>query len=220
MKKGIYLIIILLFPSIIYMLFSLGEHKVKRVGYFGEYSVQEGDTTYNPVPLLSLRSSDGEHLSTDDLRGRVVIINLINWPCDEECYKQGATLANYLNDLGNNEQWVLYTISIDTGTSLEELADHSSKYIVEMTNWSFLMPTNQEELNAWLDYLFVQTGRVSSITDLPSEEFVMLDQNGIIREYFNSGIYKENKKMQDALKMLLKEPHLSWKDENSENSDE
>jgi hypothetical protein len=38
-----------------------------------------------------------------------------------------------------------------------------------------------------------------------------LDQSHVVREFFNSRIYKENKKMEDAIKMVLKEPHMSWK---------
>lgn len=213
MRKGFYLLLILLFPSIIYMLFSLGEHKVKRLGYYGSYEIVGSDTVYNPAPNLDLISSEDKKVSETQLEGNIVIVNLINWPCDDECYKQGATLANYLNDLGNNEKWMLLTICMDESAEIEELHNHANKYMVDMDNWQFLKPAKRASFEKWLNYVYLQTERVSAIDELPSNEFVILDQNGVVREYFNSRIYKENKKMQDALKMLMKEPHLSWKDE-------
>ena len=60
----------------------------------------------------------------------------------------------------------------------------------------------------------VQTERVTSTAELPGTEVALVDQQGILRGYFDTRIHKENKKLEDAIKVLLKEPHMSWKEES------
>ena len=72
--------------------------------------------------------------------------------------------------------------------------------------------TDDAQLNAFLEYTFVNTEQLKNRGELPSKHFVLIDQQGIIREFFDSRVHKENKKLQDAIKLLLKEPHMTWKE--------
>jgi len=215
MRKGIYLILILLFPSIIYMLFSLGEHRVEKIRSYGEYTVNEdGDTIYQPVPDLVFMTHLGEVMHLEDLRGKPIVLDVFSLPCDGACKKKGVTLVNYLNELPERDKWVVLSLAGSAGTSEGELAQIQKEHMPEMLNWYFASAEDQAELDELLRYVFVSTGIVSSLDDLPEKDFALIDQQGVIRSYFDSRIYKENRKLEDAVKLLLQEPYLTWKDEN------
>lgn len=212
MKKGFYLLAILLFPSIIYMLFSLGEHHVKKMPHYGEFTVSEaGDTIYKPVPSLALLRSDGEQISLDELEHRAVVINLFSLPCDDDCKTRGATLANYLNELTETEKWAILNLCVTPNADLNELKSVAKAHDIGMNNWYFASAIDSDELAQFLKYVFVDTKKVESISELPNETIVMIDQEHVVREFFDSKIYQDNKKLEDAIKMALKESHMSWK---------
>jgi peroxiredoxin len=213
MRKGIYLIIILLFPSIIYMLFSLGEHRVEKIRSYGAYEVNsEGDTIYQPVPDLELIDQNGERHQLSDWSGKPIVLDVFSNPCDEPCKKKGVTLVNYLNELPEREQWSVLSLSLQPGIEKTELSALHANHMPEMTNWHFVSATDTSDLNGFLSYVFIETGVEQAMSDLPSRFFVLIDQSGVIRSYFDSRIYKENRKLEDAVKLLLQEPYLTWKE--------
>lgn len=214
MRKGFYLILILLFPSIIYMLFSLGEHRVEKLRSFGAYTLnEEGDTVYQPVADLVFMNSLGDVIHFDDLRGKPVVLDVFGIPCSDTCMRKGVTLVNYLNEIPEREKWVVLSLAMETGVPSEELEAIRGKHLPEMTNWYFASAEDDGELRAFLDYAYVESGAAGSLDELPIREFVLIDQQGVIRAFFDSRIYKENRKMEDAIKLLLQEPYLTWKEE-------
>lgn len=216
MRKGVFLILILLFPSIVYLLFSLGEHRVEKIGSFGKYTVgQDGDTNYVPIPPLELYTSTDSMFVISDLRGNPVLIDLFEIPCDEACMKKGVTLVNYLHELPERDQWRVLSIGLKAGIAPDELRRLEQLHLPEMKNWSFVTAMDQTALDAFIHYLFIETGRLSSASDLPSSEFVLIDQQGVIRGFFDSRTHADSRKMEDAIKLLLKEPYLTWKDKKN-----
>jgi len=214
MRKGFFLLLILLFPSIIYLLFSLGKHNVEKIRSFGTFSINvEGDTVYAPVPDMIFMDHNGAVVHFDDLRGKPVVLDLFNFPCDDPCRKKGVTLVNYLNELPEREKWVVLSLSMEPGVDAAELLAMEQAHLPEMTNWYFAAAEDGEELAQFLDYVYVQTGKVRSLEELPGKDFALIDQQGVIRAYFDSRIYKENRKLEDAVKLLLQEPFLTWKEQ-------
>lgn len=212
MRKGLFLIVILLFPSIIYLLFSLGQHNVKKLEFYGSYTISaEGDTIYNPVSLPDLVDASGETISAKTLEGKVIVVDVIDQPCDEGCRTKMATLANYLHKLDMRDRWMLVTISM-SNEHPEELSALAGDVANLGENWSIASAMDPAALQSFLDEVFVKTGRANSVEELPSKEFMILDQGGHIRSYFDSRIYKENRKLEDAIKVLIQEPHIEWKE--------
>lgn len=212
MKKGFYLVAILLFPSIIYMLFSFGEHHVEKMPSYGRFEVNdEGDTIYQRVPELNIQLADGSNTQLSEFADRALVLNLFEMPCDDACRKKGATLANYLNELGGTDKWAIINLCITENTDVSELNEIAKAHDIGMKNWYFVSAVEANQLNEFLTYIFMETKMAESLDMLPNDNFVLLDQSHVVREFFNSRIYKENKKMEDAIKMVLKEPHMSWK---------
>lgn len=214
MRKGLFLVIILLFPSIIYMFFSLGEHHVKRLGYYGSYDVNDaGDTVYRAISIPQLIDDQGKTLDSQKLSGQVVVVDLFTYPCEDQCAKHFTTLANYLNDVAEKEKWTLISICLTPDINTDQMRELRSKLIYEGDNWRLAAFQDSASIEEFLTTVFVDTKRVTSTNELPSSEFVLIDQQGRIREFFNSKIYNENKKMEDAIKLVIKEPFMPWKPE-------
>jgi cytochrome oxidase Cu insertion factor (SCO1/SenC/PrrC family) len=194
------------------MMFSLGEHHVKKMPYYGEYTVIEsGDTVYQPVPDLHLMRSDGEQISLKEFQNRALVINRFSLPCDDDCRTRGATLANYLNELTETDKWAILNLCVDVDADLNELKAVAKAHDIGMKNWYFASALDAKEIEKFLKYVFVETKQANTTSELLDETFVLLDQNHVVREFFDSKIYQENKKLEDAIKMTLKESHMSWK---------
>ncbi|MEX2597173.1 MAG: hypothetical protein WEC59_09625 [Salibacteraceae bacterium] len=214
MRKGVFLILILLFPSIVYMLFSLGEHRVERLSMLGDYSVDDaGDTSYSVIPDLHLIGSDGKEFSLRDFEGKPIVLDIFENPCLEPCRKKGVTLVNYFNDFGEEEKWVIISVANDVSIDLDELRTLHKEHMPEMKNWLFAKPASLSSFDSFVEYTYVKTGNIATVNDLPSDDYLLIDQQGVMRAFFDSRIYNENRKMGDAIKLLLKEPFLTWKDE-------
>lgn len=216
MRKGIYLLVILLFPSIIYMLFSLGTHNVGRLGFYGDAELSaEGDSIFQPVPSIQLKEALGASFPLSSLEGKIVVLDVIDWPCDETCKKTGVTLANYLVDVEKKEEWVVLTICINSAVDEAVLADFASKHLAEGVNWRFVTAESEAELEQFLNYVFIDTKQLKSLEELPTQDVVLMDSQLRLRAYFDSRIHKENKKLEDAIKLIIQEPFISWKEKKN-----
>ncbi|MEZ4720599.1 MAG: hypothetical protein R2813_01835 [Flavobacteriales bacterium] len=209
MKKGLFLVGILLVPSVIYMLFSLGEHHTSRLGFSGAYEIDEmGDTVFKPVIIPAMMDQNGNSISKSTLDGKVVLLNTFRWPCDEACATSLTTLNNYLHKTGFENDWLLLNVCLDS-ISQAELHEFSEKKLYSGNNWLY---ASSDDLTQLLTECYINTGKLSSVEELPSTEVVLLDQQQRIRTFFNLRFQKDNKTMEDAIKLLIQEPHISWKE--------
>ena len=213
MKKGLFLVGILLVPSVVYLLFSLGEHNTARLGYYGSIDkvTEAGDTIFNPLHFPRMTDQDGNELSTAELHGRVIVVDIISNPCTEACSDKISTLNNYLNRVGLNDQWVLLSIAMEP-MSQSELKELSTKNLFKGGNWYFASLQDESEMTAFANALFVETMQVDGLSGLPTTKVALLDQNQRIRAYFDLRLQQDNKTLQDAIKLLIQEPHISWKE--------
>lgn len=207
MKKGLFLVAILLVPSIIYLLFSLGKHHTGKLGFDGKYEVSnQGDTNFLALQFPDMVSSDGEKISNSSLEGKVVVIHFFHWPCDEGCKTEFATINNYLNQIGLNERWELLNIAIDS-ISLSDLGALASMKIYDGKNWFYCAPQSTEQANLLRMNAFESTHDI----DHPTSTVVLLDQKQFIRARFDLKMQPQIKLLQDAIKLVVQEPHISWK---------
>lgn len=184
-----------------------------KMGSYGSYRIAEnGDSIFKSVPNMVMMDQDGNSFSIDDLNGEPVLFDFFSMPCNEACMKKGVTLVNYLNDVSEQDKWNVVSVCLDNTVTLEELESLRKNHLPEMEKWRFAKVMDDDQLNAFLEYTFVNTQQLKSRSELPSKHFVLVDQQGIIREFFDSRVHKENKKLQDAIKLLLKEPHMTWKE--------
>jgi cytochrome oxidase Cu insertion factor (SCO1/SenC/PrrC family) len=135
------------------------------------------------------------------------LLHFFHSPCPEECKTEFATINNYLNEIGKNDQWMLLNICLDSVT-MGELEALSSKKLYNGSNWFYC---KSEEFE-------VATTMFSEAFDSPRNQIkqatstvVLLDQTQHVRARFNLKLQPEIKLLQDAIKLLIKEPHIAWK---------
>jgi cytochrome oxidase Cu insertion factor (SCO1/SenC/PrrC family) len=213
MKKGLFLIAILLVPSVVYLLFSLGQHNTARLGFYGEVeSISEnGDTVFRSVHIPKLFARDGNAVDLTSLNGRVLVVDIFDQPCGDACYDKISTLNNYLNRIGLNEEWILLSISLNP-MGMSELKALSEKNLYKGGNWVFATTESKHDIDELVESLFVSTQQVGGINEMPTSKVVVLDQDQRIREFFDLKLQQDNKTLQDAIKLLIQEPHISWKE--------
>jgi len=99
----------------------------------------------------------------------------------------------------------LMSICVDS-ISAQNLESLSKKRIYTGDNWQFYRLQNLADQSI-LDEVFEMNPSRSN----PGEYIALLDQSNRVREYFNLRTQQDNKKLQDAIKLIIQEPHISWK---------
>lgn len=213
MKKGLILAAILLLPSIVYLLFSKGEHHVARLGYYGDIdSIRtSGDTVYKPMDFPELVGENGQEFDLKAHPNRVILVHVFQSPCDENCKTNMATLNNYLYKTGLKERWMILSICLDS-VSRDVLEDLAVKGMYSGGNWFYTSVRSSSDGQRFVDDCFVKTKATGSREEIPRTTMLLFDQSHRLRGFFNLKLQDDNKKMEDAIKVLMQEPHISWKE--------
>jgi cytochrome oxidase Cu insertion factor (SCO1/SenC/PrrC family) len=212
MKKGLILIAILLLPSIVYLLFSMGEHHMARLGYYGgiDSISAQGDTFYSPMTFPSLIGEDGLEFSLKEHEGKIVMVHLFSGECNDICKTNIATINNYLHKTGFKDKWIILSISTDSVAS-SLLQDMAEKDLYPGDNWFYASVHNSESGKQFLENCFINTGEVSDLDQISETKTLLFDQSLHLRGFFDLKLQDDNKKMEDAINVLIQEPHISWK---------
>jgi hypothetical protein len=117
-----------------------------------------------------------------------------------------------LNRIGLNDEWILLSIA-NGPMSQVELKELSVKNLYKGGNWHFASFSNDLARETFVNALFIETSQVKSESEIPTSKVALLDQNQKIRAFFDTRLQRDNKTLQDAIKLLIQEPHISWKEQ-------
>lgn len=125
--------------------------------------------------------SDGSMLNLEDLRGTIILVDLMATWCSS-CATQNA----YMSDLYDVAQGPveIISLSVDTGETVSMLADYKSSRNLA---WAHGLDTNSRFLNYF------------SVTNVPS--MVIIDGDGYFR-YFHVGLWTEAQMSQTIASVL------------------
>lgn len=114
-KKGVYLLAILLLPSVIYVVFSLGQHNVSKLPFLGPFTVIDGDTVYEAIPIAINKPT-------------------VLYAPRELNETTLSTLVNFGSKLEWRSKWQVVIANTDSAA----LAHAKQTLVVETENWSYL----------------------------------------------------------------------------------
>jgi protein SCO1/2 len=170
----------------------------------------EGLADFGSVPQFSFTERNGREIRLADLRGNVWLVNFIYTSCTDTCPLQSAEMARIQNDLKDQANLKLVSISVDPKRDTPEvLRDYAGRFKANPDRWLFLTGERKKI------YDLVQKGfRLSAVpaTDedkdangvvLHSSRFVLVDGEGHIRGYYNSDDVEALGRLRGDLRTLL-----------------
>ena len=224
-KKIAYLIVILLLPSLFYLLLYTGKHNYRRLPYIGPREAVKNtdgtyDTLYHKIPYFEFLNQDGKKVSRDDLLGTIYIADFFFATCPTICPKM-ATNMGYLQEKFKDRKGLRF-ISITVNPehdSVKVLKEYANRVHADTKNWDFLTGDKDKIYDVAFNGFFInaQKDDVAPGGYLHSQYFILIDKEAHVRGVFDWTIYKEMKEdLTDAVDILFKEEVVPLKGEQSE----
>jgi len=223
LKKGSFLIVILLFPSLIYMIFSVGKHNVATLGYFGPKEVVQQmvdgeevvDTIYHTIPAFSLTDHTGKTFTQEEMKGKVCVIDFFYTGSETRCPIVSAQMALVLRKYEDHKNVLFLSHSLDPENDTPmRMQAYAESLLAPPEKWRFLTGTQEEMYdllaNAYLQP--IETEGKNLEEQVKQIRLVLVDQEGRVRAYFDGRMFNETRKLQDAIKLLLMEPFIPRKE--------
>lgn len=169
---------------------------------------------FGPVGDFAFAEKSGRPVTPDDLRGKVWVVACFFTCCTESCPALSGSMARLQNDLANQPDVRLVSLTVDPATDTPaKLTDYAANYGALPERWLFLTGS-QADVNAFVAgrlHLGVEANPSAPAGSrvLHSNKLTVIDKKGQIRGYFDgTGPETERDlgKLKEAVARLAREP--------------
>jgi protein SCO1/2 len=180
-----------------------------RFGVVGQ-SGDERLKQYGPVPDFKLTERSGKDVGLAQLRGKIWIADFIYTTCTDTCPLQTAAMAKLQKEFAEKSNLQLVSITVDPERDTPQiLSAYAAKHEADARRWFFLTGQREQIIN------LVRDGFHLSVTALAdsagpsgmiahSPRFVLIDNNGQIRGYYDSREMEAFARLKNDVETLLK----------------
>ena len=166
------------------------------------------DTIWHKVKNIQFTNQLGKHVSLDDLRGKVLVIDFFFSRCPTICPGLARSMKRLQDSFVKNDSIVQFiSISVDPGNdSVPQLRKFADRFNANHDTWWFVTGDKKEiydfalhELKAGLADTEVDTAFIHT------ENFFLLDSNRIVRGWFNGFDSAKQEKLVRDIPLLMLE---------------
>ena len=160
------------------------------------------------IAPFSFTNQNGKTISNKDYEGKVYVADFFFTTCQTICPKMTDNMAWLQDKIKNNPKVKLLSHSVfPNEDTVEVLKKYAKEKGVIDSKWN-LVTGNQKEIYklARQSYLVVKTGKPEEMYDMVhTENFVLVDQKGRIRGFYNGLNIDKNVKGEQNLTQLLED---------------
>ena len=217
-QTGIFIILIFVPVFAFLFLYFFGENHYHIPTYYPQQELVDGDTVYHTVPDFEFVNQEGNVVTRKDYENNIVVVDYFFTSCLGPCPKmsEGMQFLQERIKESDAEDVKLLSHTVDPEhDSVEVLKEYGDLYGADPKYWS-LVTGNKKDLyrQAREGYYLVATQGDGGEDDfIHSQRFVLIDQNGHIRGYYDGTSRKE-------LERLLKEIEILRYQHSIENDEE
>ena len=198
--------VILLFPSLLYVIFATGEHHIDKMEVFGPVT-EEG---LYQVPEATFYSHLGDSISTRDLVDNIIIYNFFCLECSDSSARNALLIKAITERFFDKKDIKYMTINLtpsvwDDGSVLE----YAKPFNIEEDQWFFVNQDSNYIAN------FAHNGLlINSEYDDNQKPYgpgmasiVIVDKSHHIRGYFDGNQYVDQSSIIDVIKRVRLEEY-------------
>lgn len=156
--------------------------------YYGEPDAN-GDTVYHTVPAVELVNQYGDTISTSLATGKVSVVQLFFTSCEGICPVISGNITAVQKAFAGNENVKLFSLSVDPARdSVGALKMYAQRFKCDSLQWNLLTGDKKviyDYVRHQLRLPAVEEGDGGEEDFIHSENVTLIDQNGIIRGYYN-----------------------------------
>ena len=215
-KKFLVLFLIILFPSLLYVVLSKGKHNFMTLASYGPKEISEnGDTLYHTIPAFNFTNQFGQQINSRESDQKYIVANFFFTTCKTICIPMNLEMQKVYHAFKDREDIVFYSFTVDPETdSSEALLEYSKQFRdIEKGKWQFLTG-KKEDLYALAQKKFFLTAmQDSTIPDfIHDDRIVLLDKKRRIRGFYKATDGEEIKRLIDEIKVLKVEEQIPKKE--------
>jgi len=223
-RKGTFLILILLFPSLIYLFLFSGEHKYKNPPYFKLMQVVPNpetgvpDSIYHRIINFELTVQQGWTFTRDSLEDKVAMVHFIDAACSEKCTSRLYHLKNLQEKLDGYPQLKILThVVFRDSVDRERLRQLATDYEAVPGTWYFLGCTEAQfhRLGGNSYLLATENQPADGVNNFQRDSFLVIDHKGHIRGVYDGSNYAEVKDIIEDLRMLIRDSVIPKKEKEA-----
>lgn len=158
-------------------------------------------SVYGQVPDFSFVNQDGLPFGLSDMKGKIAVVDFIYTSCNEECPLMSSKMTELYTLFAKDGNVIFVSISVDPDRdSLRVLQEYAVNHGVSDDRWVFLWHPIEEIAS------LSEKGFLLSASDLPeghSNRFILVDQNGQIRGYYDGTSDESMKLLEQNIHQLL-----------------
>ncbi len=213
-KKITILLLLLTFPSVLYVILTTGRTNFIHLQYYGEKKLADNgkDTIYHTIPAFSLINQDGDSVTSSSMDGKIYVASYFYSDCNSVvCQKVTTELLRVQEKFMytcQNVKILSHTLRPQTD-SVPTLKSFSKLVHADTKMWNFVTgDANQLSALATNGYLMHASKVLSSTDSLHLERLVLIDKQKRIRGFYDASNIKEVNNLLDDLKVLLAEYYI------------
>lgn len=158
------------------------------LGAGASWVIQKANSSYDipilkPVPVFSFINQDGDPFTEKDLNDKITILDFIFTSCPGPCPIMTQNMTGLYQDFDQVEEVQFVSITVDPDVDTQEILKQYAKISgVKDDRWQFITSS----IEAIKD--LKKNGFMLYAEELPrghAIKFVLIDQNGQIRKYFD-----------------------------------
>ncbi|MDP4283321.1 MAG: SCO family protein [Bacteroidota bacterium] len=166
------------------------------------------DTVWHRVSNMHFINQLGQHVSFDDLKGKIIVIDFFFTRCPTICPRLAVAMKRLQNSFPNNDSIVQFlSISIDPEhDSVRQLRNWAEKFNVNPDSWWLLTGNRDSIYRMALNEIKASVADVNIDTAfLHTENFFLLDKERIVRGWYNGFDSVAQKKLVRDIPLLMLE---------------
>ena len=184
-KKILVLFIILLFPSVLYLVLKSAKHNIQSLEIFGPKELNEnGDTIYHSIPDFEFINQYGKKISRKDFDEKIFVADFIFTTCQSICPKMSEQMTFVQEKLKEMEDVLLLSHTVDPeNDSVPVLFDYAKKMGASEGKWHLVTGDKKEIYDIARKGYFVTAMEGDGGPDnfIHSEKFWLIDKKERIR---------------------------------------
>lgn len=224
--KFLVLFLILVLPSLMYVVLSTGEHKFNTLPYYGNKiptaSIIDGeeivDTVYHTISDFSFTNQFNETITQDAIQNKIVVVDYFFTTCGSICPKMTEQLTIVQERFRDNEDVIILSHTVNPEhDSVEVLLDYANQFGAIKNKWHFLTGNKRTLYEMALRSYLINAGEdvLAEGGFLHSEMLVLIDKNKHIRGFYDGTDPAEVLDLTKAIKLLVAEEFIPKKEINS-----
>lgn len=204
------------FVLTVLLVFLFGcREKVDRVRVIGEKIIvrqsENGKTFFDTIaataPNFCFENQEAKAFCSGELKGKVYLVDFFFTHCPSICVKMKRNLLTVQHELKGDSNFAITSFTIDPARdSASVLANYAAKLGVDTKQWTFLTG-NRDSLYATADRFLTEAAEDENSPGgfMHAGNFILVDQRGRIRGYYNGVDAKEMPRLIKDIKSLLHE---------------